>query len=175
LSPAGLSHLHARYAVSWSALLVRLSEVLRVSVAVFRHHARHSSEPERWRVHRLYGAAHGVWLPVGMTTRHFSATVVEEAAAQSYAAASLVIDVPSPTPVRAVASSLVRARENPHQVGLFDQLPPEEPARWSEVAVFLAPQEEARPSDRPVVALYGTPMPHEARPAAEQPRNLSLW
>jgi IrrE N-terminal-like domain len=75
LDPHGLSELQARYAVSWSSLLVRLSEVLCVPVAILRRHARHLSEPEQWRVHRLYGAAHGVWFPTGMTTRHLSVAV----------------------------------------------------------------------------------------------------
>lgn len=137
LDPHGLGELRARYAVSWSALLVRLSEVLRVPVAVFRRHARHLAEPEQWRVYRLYGSAHGVWLPTGMTTRHLSVPVVEQAAAGGVAEAELVVDVPTPTRVRVVASSLAQARETRRQDGLFEQLPAEEPARWPEVAVFL--------------------------------------
>ena len=140
LDPHGLSELQARYAVSWSALLVRLSEVLCVPVAVFRRHARHNAEPEQWRVHRLYGAAHGVWFPTGMTTRHLSVPVVEQAAALGVAETELVVDVPAPIRARVLASSLTQARENPRQEGLFDQLPPEEPARWPEVAVFLVPE-----------------------------------
>lgn len=140
LDPRGLSELQARYAVSWSALLVRLSEVLCLPVAVFRCHARHLSEPVQWRVHRVYGAAHGVWFPTGMTTRHLSVPVVEQAATGGVAEAELVVDVPAPARLRVLASSLAQAREIPRQQGLFDQLPPEDSTRWPEVAVFLVPE-----------------------------------
>lgn len=138
LDPSGLSELHSRYAVSWSALLVRLSEVLQVPVAVFRRHARHSDEPEQWRVHRFYGAAHGVWLPTGITTRHLSAPVIEQSAIDGFAHADVVIDEPTPTRARVLATSLAHARKVPRQEGLFDELPPE-PSRWPEVAAFLVP------------------------------------
>lgn len=137
LGPEGLGGLQARYAVSWSALLVRLSEVLSLSVAVFRHFARHRSEPERWRVHRFYGAAQGFWLPAGMTTRHFSVPVVEQAATEGVAVAELIIDAPTEARVWAMASSLVEARECQKQEVLFGRRTPEEVSRWPEVAVFL--------------------------------------
>jgi hypothetical protein len=164
LNPDGLSELQARYAVSWSALLVRLSEVLCVPVAVFRRHARHLSEPEQWRVHRFYGAAHGVWLPTGMTTRHLSVPVVEQAAAGGVADAELVIDAPAPARVRVLASSLAQARGVARQEGLFEQLPPEEPVSWPEVAVFLVPEGAAKglPPHRPrpsPVGIAGVPDP----------------
>jgi len=137
LDPEGLGGLQARYAVSWSALLVRLGEVLSLPVAVFRQHARHRSEEVQWRVHRFYGAGQGLWLPVGMTTRHFSVPVVEQAAANGLAEARLIIDAPRETEVWALASSLIEARECRRQEVLFGRRPPEEVARWPEVAVFL--------------------------------------
>lgn len=177
LEPRGLSELHERYAVSWSALLVRLSEVFRVSVAVFRRHARHSSEPERWRVHRFYGAAHGVWLPTGMTTRHLSVPIVEHAAADGFAEAKLVVDAPTLTNLHASATSLVHARGIRPQQGLFEELPAEEPARWPEVAVFLVSGEGP---DR-LSSLLRRPLAVDAarRPgsnvADDDFRTLTLW
>lgn len=166
LSPEGLGRLQARYAVSWSALLVRLSEVLALPVAVFRWHARHGSEPERWRVHRFYGAGQGLWFPAGMTTRHFSVPVVERAAAEGLAEADLIVDVPTEARISALASSLIEARASQVQEVLFGPRPPEEGSRWPEVAVFLGTS--------------GSPDPH--RPArgdgvarVEESPNLTLW
>jgi uncharacterized protein DUF955 len=178
LDPRGLSELHVRYAVSWSALLVRLSEVLCVPVVVFRRHARHMSEPERWRVHRVYGAAQGLWLPTGMTTRHLSVPVVEDAAAaDGIAEAELVIDVPAPARVRALAISLTHARDMPCQQGLFEHQPPEEPARWPEVAVFLfaggAAQGPLRSDPDP--SLVGAGHMRRSDGVDSSPHTLTLW
>lgn len=173
LDPRGLSELRLRYAVSWSALLVRLSEVLCVPVAVFRCHARNNSESEQWRVHRFYGAAHGVWLPAGMTTRHLSVPVVEQAATGGVAEAELVIDVPTLAPVRALAISLAQAREISRQEMLFEELPPEEPPRWPEVAVFLAPAGAAQQLPRRSPVLSGDTCDLGA--ADDDFRTLSLW
>jgi IrrE N-terminal-like domain len=177
LDPLGLSELRVRYAVSWSALLVRLSEVLCVPVAVFRRHARHRSEPTQWRVHRHYGAAHGIWLPTGMTTRHLSVPVVEQASAGGVAEAELVVDVPAPTLVRALASSLVHAREIPRQEGFFEQSPPEEPARWPEVAVFLIPEGAAQgsPSRCPQPSAIGIADVQDSGGAGGDFHTLRLW
>ena len=175
LDPKALSELHSRYAVSWSALLVRLTEVLRVPVAVFRHHARHLGETEQWRVHRLYGAGHGLWIPTGMTTRHLSVGIVEDAGARGQAEARLMIDVPHPTTVRAVASSLTRARAIPRQQGLFEQLAPDEPACWAEVAVFLYDQSDERWPDAGVP--LGAAAPGGVESPADGPSSptLALW
>lgn len=144
LGPVGLSHLQARYAVSWSALLVRLTEVLTAPLVIFRRHARHSREAIAWRVHRMYGAAHGIWLPTGLTTRHLDHGIVEEAAADGigYAAALTVERSGMRETVIGWAASLNAARAVPQQHALFDQQPHEEPSRWPEVATFLLGQRD---------------------------------
>lgn len=144
LGPMGLSHLQARYAVSWSALLVRLTEVLAAPLVVFRRHARHSREAIAWRVHRMYGAAHGIWLPAGLTTRHLDHSIVEDAAADGigYAAALTVERSGIRETVVGLAASLNAARAMPQQHPLFDQQPHEEASRWPEVVTFLLGQRD---------------------------------
>jgi hypothetical protein len=139
LGPVGLSQLQARYAVSWSALLVRLTEVLSAPLAVFRRHARHQSEPVAWRVHRMYGATHGIWLPSGLTTSHLDPDIVEEAARHGigYAAALTVERSGPPTTVLGWAASLNVARAVPQQHALFAQPQHEEASRWPEVGLLL--------------------------------------
>jgi IrrE N-terminal-like domain len=166
LGPESLGRLQARYAVSWSALLVRLSEVLALPVAVFRWHARHRSEPERWRVHRFYGAGQGLWFPVGMTTRHFSVPVVERGAAEGLAEAELIVDVPTEARIWALASSLVEARASHAQKVLFGRRPPEEGSRCPEVAVFLGTAGSPDPYQ---------PVGGEDGARVEESPNLTLW
>jgi hypothetical protein len=148
LGPDGLSHLHARYAVSWAALLVRVSEVLRAPATVFRHHARHNREEERWRVHRHYGAALGIWLPEGMTTRHLSSDIVAAAASAGTATveSGFSIDLaPAAAERLPFAASLTAARRRPKQRMLFDHAPEEPSPRWDEVVLFLREPTSATP------------------------------
>lgn len=144
LGPVGLSYLQGRYAVSWSALLVRLTEVLAAPLVVFRRHARHSREAVAWRVHRMYGATRGIWLPAGLTTRHLDHSIVEDAAADGigYAAALTVERSGTRETVVGWAASLNAARAAPQQHALFDQQPHEEANWWPEVVTFLLGQRD---------------------------------
>lgn len=72
-SPHGLADLHDLYRVSWSTLIVRLSEVLNANVSMWRS-AERPHERDVLRVVASFGGPG--WLPRGLSDRYLSQPVV---------------------------------------------------------------------------------------------------